>query len=57
VVLWLHVTGGVRGEPCTNWGAAWQHCQSSPVARAPSLALTFARTSIVSQGVRIGEEI
>jgi len=57
VVLWLHVTGGVRGEPCTNWGAAWQHRQSSPATRTPSLASTFARTSIVSQGARAGEEI
>jgi hypothetical protein len=57
VVLWLHVAGAVRGEPCTNWEAAWQHLHSSPATHTPSLALTFARTSIVSQGARGGEEI
>jgi len=57
VILWLHVAGSVRGEPYTNWGAAWQHRQSSLATRTPSLASTFARTSIVSQGARAGEEI
>jgi len=59
VILWLHVAGSVRGEPYTNWGAAWQHRQSSLATRTPSLASTFARSSIVSvsQGARTGEEI
>lgn len=34
-VLWLHVTGGVRGELCTNWVAAWRHRHSSPAGRTP----------------------